>query len=87
MQRKALAAWILLALALLFGFLGRGLEADPLYLLSGICFLSAAGIAVSFLPVWSRLRERVPVMPGLFPRLHGRRWDPATGRPVRRRSK
>lgn len=81
MRRKAVAAWILVALALLFGFLGRSVDADPLYFLSGLFFLTAMGIFIGFLPVWAGFRDRVPAMPGLFPRVQAGLWDPVTGQP------
>lgn len=87
MRRKAIVAWSLLALALLFGFLGRATDADALYFFSGLGFLGALGIAISFLPFWARFREHVPAMPGLFPRLDGWAWDPVAGRPGNLRRK
>lgn len=90
MRRKGIIGWVLFALALLFGFIGRAADADALYLLSGFCFLGALGVLISHLPFWARFRDSVPAMPGLFPRLGGRDWDPVTGQPsesVQRRRK
>lgn len=78
MRTKAIVAWVLVALALVLGYIGRA-GADAFYLLSGFCFLAALGIAISFLPFWANLRDRVPKMPGLFPRAARGEWDPATG--------
>lgn len=81
MRRRNLVAWIVLAVALLLGTIGRKVGSNALYLLSGLGFLVAVGLWVSMAPAWQRLRGRVPAMPGLFPRVDGE-WDPVQGAPA-----
>lgn len=79
MRPAAIVLFASLATALLFGFIGRAVESDGLYLLSGVAFLTAIGAGIALIP-WVQRLPWPARMQGLFPRMErGDRLDPLTG--------
>ena len=74
-RRRAWIALGALALALLLGLLGRGLDVEPLSALSGLLWITALVLGVSLFSFWGRVLPDVAPMPGLFqPVPSGGRW-------------
>lgn len=78
-----LRVWLLsgsIALALLFGFLGRGTDVEAFDILAGLLWMAAIGLGISLLPFWRRVLPPVPAMPGLFDSVPDQgRWCIACG--------
>ncbi len=76
------AAWVavgLLALAIALSIIGRLVDVEAILFLAGLGLLAAAVAGVLAIPPVARLRDRVPPMPGLFPKLAGQRWCATCG--------
>lgn len=81
MRKRAIVAGGLLAAGFAVALLARAAAPDALDPVAGLLLLASAGVALSLLPVWRRLRG--PPMPGLFERpAPGERWCPVCGRPA-----
>lgn len=79
MRPAAIVLSASLAVAFLFGFLGRSVDSEELYFLAGVAFLVAFGAGIALIP-WVQRLPWPPRMEGLFPRLcKGQRLDPITG--------
>ncbi len=78
--------WVIIAsviLALAFGFTGRTTDTGALDSLSGLAWLVAIVVALSLLPIWSRIIPTVEPMAGLFRRpVEGERWCTQCGSPT-----
>lgn len=79
MRPTAIVALAALGAGLLFGFIGRAVDSDALFLLSGFGFLTAIGAGIALIP-WVRNLPWPEKMDALFPKIgKNDRLDPLTG--------
>ncbi|HET6398042.1 MAG TPA: hypothetical protein VFH47_00635 [Candidatus Thermoplasmatota archaeon] len=83
MRQRAMLAWTAFGLALLLAVLADPTGVAWLSVAAGALAFVALGLALSLLPLWSRL-PRLHPMPGLFSPTGAGRWCTACGRPAPR---